>query len=126
MPTTSAPDLGSDDSTAAARLHQLHISVLSTLSGTAVIMRPTRFINPLLPSLTDVPLPVLLNQPKKRKKASSSCFIGVCLLINGFLNGAQNSGLIVLFTTKISGSAGGLRTTSALVGNGTLIIETFA
>lgn len=67
MPTTSAPDLGSDGATAAVRLHQLHISVLSTLSGTPVVMRPPRFINPLLSSLTDVPRTVLLNQQKKGK-----------------------------------------------------------
>lgn len=72
MPTTSAPDLGSEDATEAGHIHQLHISVLSTLSSTPVIMHPTRFINPLRSSLRDVPQPALLKQPKKKRKNASS------------------------------------------------------
>lgn len=65
MPTTSALDLGGDDSTETVRLHQLHICVLSPLSFTPVLLRPIRLINPLCSPLHDEP--VLLNQHKMGK-----------------------------------------------------------
>lgn len=76
------------------------------------MLRPIRFINPLRSPLRGEPPPVLLNQHKKTGQHTVlRTLLYQSVLINGFQNGVQNPGLIVLFTTKISGSAESLGTT---------------